>query len=624
VKVDQIPITLKLSLWSAPSVFLFFLSSVSDAFNLTKLMLLAVIASTALLIFLLEWRVSFQQNSSLSVHRKEISLYLIFILAVIVVGLISTPNVIRYLWGAPGRANGVLYYFSVVGLSLITLLLMRIEYLGYFTKLLKFGFVPLIIYSLIQFLGLDPIQWSNPYNPIIGTLGNPNFSAAALAVAATFYFALVVLERFENQGSRGKATLALNIGMGSLSAFLSWRTNSLQGPLIFIAGLTLIVVYLFSQKLKNVAARGGLFILGILVGLFVLISMAGYGPLGTQLEQYTLKLRGIYAYVGFQAMLASPLHGYGVDSYLIAFREFRTEDFVREYGTGTLTNNAHSTPFQIGSTFGAIVFIVYFLIQIIILTKAIRILIKNQNSTNRKLEIIAILWLLIFAQSLLSIEQIGLGILNWILGAIIISCHHGNSEKQAARPTSVQKKLSRRVIKGIGFSKELSVLLLAFFVIPMTFLLKQDSAWRNVVALEVQNMSEKKFIEDQLSRMHKFVLSEPEKLGPILPKLQSVGLMDKITILIDDALRVNPRDFYAHEMKSQWYRNQQDPTAELAELNIMTTLDPLNSSAWFRKGEVYSLVGNKDLARNAFTRAISISGNDEVVAKAKDSLLKLG
>lgn len=622
MKTNSIPISLKLALWTAPAVLVFFLSVVSDAFNLTKLMLLLVLAGTAFVTFFFDLKSDRSSITDWRVNRNLLFLYTTFIGGVVILGYLATPNIIRYLWGTPGRANGVLYYFSIVLVALVILFMMRIDHLQYFIKLLWIGFIVLSAYSLIQFLGLDPIEWSNPYSPIIGTLGNPNFSAAALATGAIFFLSLIL---FRGQGistSKDRTYLAYSLTLGLISAFLSWKTNSLQGPLIFATGIALIILVFVMQKISSATARIVIMISGVLLGAATLLSMAGFGPLGTQLEQYTLKLRGAYSSIGLKAMLKEPVHGYGVDSYVIAFREFRSPSFVKEYGTGTITNNAHSTPFQIGATFGVIVFFVYVVIQMLILVNAMRFLIQKIHSNNYQIKVIAILWVLIFAQSLLSIEQLGLGTLNWILGAVLLSQRNRNS-KDGLLLVSNQNNQKKNQKKAT-VSKELSFLLLAFFMIPMTFLVRQDTAWRNLVALEVKGVGDRDFVEEQLLKMHSFVLSEPEKLGPILPKLQAVGISEKIGDLIRTSLEVNPRDVYAHELMSQWYRNQQKPQDEINELNKVLQLDPLNSATWLRKGELYSVLGDKENARESFLRAVEIAGNEDVVTRANKALETLG
>ena len=99
------------------------------------------------------------------------------------------------------------------------------------------------------------------------------------------------------------------------------------------------------------------------------------------------------------------------------------------------------------------------------------------------------------------------------------------------------------------------MLLLVILAIPTIFLIRQDSAWRSLVALEVQGESDKTFVQGQLEKMGSFILSEPDKLGPLLQKLNDAGLRDQIEPLVIESLKVNPKDYLANEYFSQVLRN---------------------------------------------------------------------
>jgi hypothetical protein len=47
-------------------------------------------------------------------------------------------------------------------------------------------------YGVLQHLGKDPIKWNNPYNAVIGTLGNPDFAAAVMAILAVITFGVLI------------------------------------------------------------------------------------------------------------------------------------------------------------------------------------------------------------------------------------------------------------------------------------------------------------------------------------------------------------------------------------------------------------------------------------------------
>ena len=615
----QIPMSLKLALWSVPLALVFFIPSVSDSFNLTKLLLLLVFAASSLILLVFERGKAWNSLSIKQTSGLALVLYFMFAISIVISGWAGTPNPVRFFWGYPGRANGILYYLSILTICLIVLLLWRNQNLDYFLKLIRYGFFGLILYSTVQYLNLDPMPWSNPYNRIIGTLGNPNFSASALAVSGVYFLALAYIE-YKKQKNVNHVKMFLNLTLGLLAGFLAWKTESLQGLVVFLTGIVLLTLRHLLLFIRPYLLKFFIGLSAASSALFVLVSFLGLGPLGSQLQQYTLTLRSMYGGIGFKAMLSQPITGYGVDSYLIAFRELRTPNFVNTYGTRLLTDNAHSTPFQIGASFGFIPFILYLCIVFLVLFKIFKILKITKSERDLQIEVIAVLWLLLLCQSLLSIEQIGLGVMQWVLGAILLSYR--------AKPEGQQQALKLRtgnssIPSGKVIGGEIGVLLLVILAIPTIFLIRQDSAWRSLVALEVQGETDKTFVQGQLEKMGSFILSEPDKLGPLLQKLNDAGLRDQIEPLVIESLKVNPKDYLANEYFSQVLRNKGDSVGELKQLNAMTSLDPWNSLLWLRIGEVNESLGNKELAKQALARVLQVDKSVEMKTKVDTILEKI-
>ena len=46
------------------------------------------------------------------------------------------------------------------------------------------------LYGVLQALGGDPFDWINPYSPVFGFFGNPNFQASFMGMAAVAAVAL--------------------------------------------------------------------------------------------------------------------------------------------------------------------------------------------------------------------------------------------------------------------------------------------------------------------------------------------------------------------------------------------------------------------------------------------------
>jgi hypothetical protein len=119
-----------------------------------------------------------------------------------------------------------------VVLLLITSRFTRVES---FNKIIKF-FASAgafnIVYSIAASNGYDLFSWSNPYNSVLGTFGNPNFIGAFMGIFATILF----VQLFSNLNSqRSFVFILISI---VLTIYVILLTNALQGILLAAFGFS--------------------------------------------------------------------------------------------------------------------------------------------------------------------------------------------------------------------------------------------------------------------------------------------------------------------------------------------------------------------------------------------------
>ena len=310
-------------LLAMPATVLLIIPSFDDPINIPKVMALVIFAFTSVVLYLALHRSTLKRLGTRA-SRIYLALYLLLAASMLISGFLGSQNYIRILFGTFGRNNGLIYYLSALAIVLVILRLMiGIREIEYVHRILIWTSLPFAIYSAMQYLDIDPVDWNNPYSKVIGTLGNPNFSASALAIFSVFW-----LYMFSRSSSKNLALKSSMLIASLIMAFLSWSTESLQGLVVIGLGFALVGYIQIRQRSSNKAIPViffGVTALGLLVSF---ASFLGFGPLGNLLEQYTLKLRGIYALVGLRAMVDSPWTGVGVDSYIHAFRATRGDDFV--------------------------------------------------------------------------------------------------------------------------------------------------------------------------------------------------------------------------------------------------------------------------------------------------------
>lgn len=559
---------LKYAFLSIPATMLMIFTSYNDPVNMPKLLILIGLSFVSVVLYLLLFKSTPKKVSSLK-SKTFLVLYILLAIAMLTSGFLGSQNYIRIMFGTFGRNNGLLYYLSALMISLIILkLFISQKEIEYFYQILKWTSLPLTFYGTLQFLELDPVNWSNPYSTVIGTLGNPNFSSSAFAIFSIFWLFL-----FSQSGQKNLFVKSGTLSLSILMSFLSWKTGSLQGLLVILVGYAL-VSYVVIRKLKS--NRFIPYVFFGVTSLALAISFAsflGLGPLGSQLEQYTLKLRFFYASVGLRAMIDSPWTGTGVDSYIHAFRANRGDDFVSQYGAGLSNNNAHSTPAQIGATFGVIVFVLYCLIHLIILYRCLQLL--NSRSGNLASQKgLAIVWMLTFFQSLLSIEVIGLGIVNWVLGALILSESSSDIESVVKTRVEYKNKIDLRAYPA--WTGAASIVLVLIGSLPFAIVTREEYAFRNLARLTITDQVSKAYAASEFSKLTEYSLLSAEQVDKIVGTLYRADLVPAVGRITERLYQKSPNDAFAGDLLATYYLNTNQLDRELMIRIRLRELDPWN------------------------------------------------
>lgn len=603
----------KYAIFSIPATVLFIAPGYTDPINLPKVLLLLPFTISAIVLFfaLKNYRKSRVNSKS---DKFLLAIYSLLALAMLASGFLGSQNYIRILFGATGRNNGLIYFLAAISLAvvLMRLVIQELE-VRYLNRVLIWSSLAFAFYCAMQFFDLDPVAWDNPYSRVIGTLGNPNFSASALASFAAFWLYLF----FRADGQKLNVR-ALFIPPALTMVFLSWSTESIQGLMVFALGASLIIYMAIREKYSSSLIPYLFFLGGGLVLAIVFTSFLGIGPLGGTLEQYTLKLRGWYASFGIIAMLDSPLTGVGVDNYVTAFRTFKSEEFVLRYGSELTTNNAHSTPAQIGATFGLAVFLLYCLLQLWILLRALKV-ISSRDTSQFYLKGVALMWILIFSQSLLSIEIIGLGVMNWVLGAIVLSATSIRANPENLEEIRTGKKQRNQSLPAWTGSLTIASLLIgSILVVPVS---REDKAFQNLAFIQVADEQSKAIVRQEFEKLSNLTLLYPNKIDAIAANIFKAGMSSELERVAENLYRVDKDEAYAASVLATYYQNTGQVNKELEIRERIRVLDPWNSKLELSLARAYAASGQIIKLQESVDRLKSIAPLSEDYQQAL-SLLK--
>ena len=344
-------------------------------------------------------------------YKVVLGLSATFIFWQLLVVLISGGETNQQLFGSYGRNTGFITYlaFSLVFIGSV---------LASNSELHKrFVIAPFVvgtlslIYGAIQAGGADPISWVNPYSPVFGFLGNPNFQSSLLGVLGAVAFAQLFVKglKIQYKGLIGIYFLA--------TLFIIKETASQQGFLVLALGIGVVTGIYCVQRSRSLGISYGL--LSVLGFFVVLFGTLNKGPLASLLYKDSVTYRGDYWQAGWKMTVDHPLFGVGMDSYGDWYRRSRTLAATLRRGPETTSNAAHNVFLDISSYGGFPLLVIYVALMALVVISAIKVL-KRSKDFNPVFAGFVGGWVAFQAQSIISINQIGLAIWGWVLSGLII------------------------------------------------------------------------------------------------------------------------------------------------------------------------------------------------------------
>jgi O-antigen ligase len=422
-----------------------------DPINVPKLTLLFILTMAAVGVALSSPFLFFAQQNK--VFFIAVSL---FITQMVLVMIFSNAPLNQQLFGTFGRNTGFIAYLSLGFLSLVSLFAGSI----FFSEKLIYAILITggltTIYGILQTTGNDPIKWANPYNNLIGFLGNPNFSSSFLGISATGAVAILM---------RRKISLLVRVSVllfviGALALII--RSNSQQGALVFAAG-TFVVLSLFligTQFRMKKVFLGSFFTLGIIFGSAVVAGTLNQGPLGDLLYKLSVRQRGFYWNAAIEMMQSKPLFGVGLDSFGDWYFQLRSSNAAL-LSPDAQSNAAHNIFLDMGATGGFPLFFLYLFIMMFTLFISIKYLYRNPTF-NWGFAGLFGCWIAYQAQAVISINQLGLGVWGWTMTGALIGIEYKSRKNESpvdnksstlsqSKRNSGKKSKEKISIQNVGF-----------------------------------------------------------------------------------------------------------------------------------------------------------------------------
>jgi O-antigen ligase len=388
-----------------------------DPINLPKLLGISLGGFMSLAFAVSKWKVIFTSNL-----RGPILIVLLFIFDLVLVLFLAGNNFNQEFYGTFGRSTGFVAYISLAGL-LISGVISATDY-----SLKRFSVVLLVVgalsiaYGLLQVQGADPVNWSKGLNPVIGFVGNPNFQSSLVAFCAVLAFAILI----------GAPSRQIKVGLAVflvLASYTIYKTQSQQGFVVLIGGISFVLV-IFISKSSSKKFTWPLMSAGFVAVILAALGSLNKGPLASLLFEESVTYRGDYWRAGWKMTVDNPMFGIGLDNYGDWYRRTRTLEATLRRGPEIVSSSAHNVLLDISSGGGFPLVVIYLIIQLLVLRAAIIVIRRNPKFDPYFSGLFAV-WVVYQAQSLISINQLGLAVWGWVISGLIIGFEiHGRSSEK--------------------------------------------------------------------------------------------------------------------------------------------------------------------------------------------------
>lgn len=554
-----------LSAGIASIVTLWFQTKTQDPFNVPKFSLLILLAPFTLFVLFIKSQAKEITNQT----RLALGALGMFLTAFLFASL-SSGNVYQSIVGIYQRNLGFLTYLSFAFLFICICLTLNHKNINKLLILfISTGLVE-TVYGIIQYVGADPFDWKNPYSPILGTFGNPNFQSAFLGITSAAALGLALTANWSV-----RVLLFIQI---LCALFLIQVSNSSQGFMSFgVAATVIFLGYLRVKHSKFLLPGLGL---SLVVFGIAILGILNRGP-ASFIYQASISARGDYWRAAIAMFKDEPLNGVGIERYGDYFGNFRDLQQVRGRSFATYSDNAHNTFLHFAATGGFFLAITYIFLVTLVVVFSFRKLRKSEGALSLQISIMLGIFLAFSAISLISPENVGFTVWAWVFAGGLIGL---STFVEQSNPLSIRSKRSNK------YSKVLATALFLVLIVPSMMLTRaMNTSDRDIWQAYGIAYSGSGTLEDLLSKVKKVTETSPrEQRYKLLAASMAYGLSqpELSREYSEQVLEINSRNVDAFVIKAISYEKQEN------------YLDAIKSRIEMLKFDPYNLANLDKIARN--------------------------
>jgi O-antigen ligase len=551
-----------------------------DPFNTPKLIFLILTSS-----WLLGHVINYFRNNRRGLSRFDFAVLIsafIFFLA-LTFALFTSSKLIVALIGDIQRRNGYLTYLSFLVLFLFASLFVNATNVKNILKTTTLLGLILGTYGVIQVTGNDFIAWNNPYNSMIATLGNPNFASSLLAIISLIMFLSLFIRNYP------KSYKYISIIMLPLNLVAIVLSKSLQGIIVIGLGLAVYVllqsIFVF-KKFRLIV----IFSFSSLV-IFSVLGMLQKGPLVDYVYKTSVSIRGYYWRAAIKMFQDQPLTGVGLDNYGAFFKEFREVSYSLRFGYEITSTNAHNVFLQLFATGGILLGVSYLVLLILVAYAGIKVISQSTGDNQKVVILLFVAWLGVQAQSLISIDNIGIAIWGWLLGGALIGLYRSgqSSESKQVNAKLYLKKKSEINVFQTSFSILFLIpsLVVAFYLYSME---RDTYLARGYVARDNPEFQAK--LNDYANKVFSNPLADPQYKIAVSGYLIDAGMVEVGMVKVTELYASDDRNLQLLNYFAEVEEQSKNYTKAIQFRSQIQNIDPWNFNNLLLLGKLYKAEGD--------------------------------
>jgi O-antigen ligase/tetratricopeptide (TPR) repeat protein len=326
----------------------------ADQFDLVKVLVARVLS----LLALAAWAWDLLRRGG-KVRRTPVDWAILAFLAWVTLTTITSIHWPTALFGKERRYEGLLsfmdyalIYFLVLQFADKATRVRRLAQSLFWSSVIVAG------YGVLQFIGWDPVDWGElPFEAhrAFATYGNPDLLGGFLVLSVPIALGLALVE----QRLAWRLVYWVGFGLNGLALIVAFTRGAWIGGFV---GLLLVAIVAWRQRARmrvvdwmpaGVSAALGAGVIWRSLSStnevmnfgkrFASIFQLGGGSGQTRTEIWK---------AAFAAVKASPVLGWGADTFRLVFPKFKPLVYVRDAGSNSVADNAHNYPLQLAAGVG--------------------------------------------------------------------------------------------------------------------------------------------------------------------------------------------------------------------------------------------------------------------------------